>query len=264
MLVLLLGTNNLISPYTSTELFHFVGRRDPSDDESNYQTLLKVLDSSCVSHPPHDPNMGHHQVAFNWDRSIFSEELIIPSITCFCDIPFSALEIHTKKYGQFGVAFPREVLIKNGARPVIYLPLQPSDPNNGWGTIHCEALLLDLEQIWRGFREHIVNPVAANSWSRSMGKKPASAKEAALAIDDVFTQQFLAYIKAFNSELADDDPNNFYLEREWRKFGNLRFQPRDVASVVVSPNYVERLKSERPIYANKVLASECRRPIDQS
>ena len=46
-----------------------------------------------------------------------------------------------------------------------------------------------------------------------------------IAIDDAFVQHFLAYIKPFNSELADNDPNNFYSEREWRKFGNLLFQP---------------------------------------
>jgi hypothetical protein len=39
-----------------------------------------------------------------------------------------------------------------------------------------------------------------------MGVKPTSAKDAAMAINDVFEQQFLAFIKPFNSELADDDP----------------------------------------------------------
>jgi hypothetical protein len=225
------------------------------DHEANYQTILKILDSACVSHPPHNPHFYAHQIAFNWDKSIFSEELIVPSITCFCDIPYETLQIHMRKYGRFGLSFPREFLIKYGARPVIYMPMQPSDPNRGWGTIYCEALLLDLEQIWRGFREHVIDPVAGESRSRSMGVKPTSAKDAAMAVDDVFEQQFLAFIKPFNSELADDDPNNFYLEREWRRFGNLSFQPRDVNHVLVDGEYVERLKKERPIYADKIIAA---------
>ena len=242
-------------PYVSNELFHLVGRSHPTEHESNYQVLLKILDSSCVSHPPHNPNFYAHQIAFNWDKNIFSEELIVPSITCFCDIPFETLGIHMKKYGMFGLSFPREFLIKYGARPAIYMPMQPSDPQRGWGTIYCEALLHDLEQIWRGYREHLIDPIADDSRSRSLGVKPNSPDAAAMAMDDVFTQHFLAYIKPFNSELPDDHPNNFYLEREWRKFGNLRFQPRDVAHVIVAGDYVERLKKERSVYSDKIIAA---------
>lgn len=243
----------MILPYISNELFHLVGRRQPTDDEANYQILLKVLDSSCVSHPPHNQDSYSHRIAFNWDKSIFSEELVVPGVTCFGDIPYANLHIHMKKYGKFGLSFSREFLIKYGARPVIYMPLQPSDPYKGWGTIYCESLLLDLEQIWRGFREHIVIPVDEGSRSRSMGVKPTNPKEAALAMDDMFTQQVLAFIKPFNSELQDDHPDNFYLEREWRRFGNLNFKPKDVAHVIVHPNYIERLKTERTIYSNKIM-----------
>ncbi len=240
-------------PYTSRELFHLVGRSHPADHEANYQTLLKILDSGCVSHPPHDPNSYMHRVACNLEGNIFSEELIVPSVTCFCDIPYDALGIHIQKYGAFGLSFPREFLIRYGARPVIYFPMQPSDPNRGWGTIFCEMLLTDLEQIWRGFREQLVDPIGANSWSRSLGEKPKTQNDAIKAMDDAFTQQFLAFIKPFNSELPDNDPNNFYLEREWRRFANLRFQPSDFSHILSERTYVDRLKSERPMYANKIL-----------
>src|SRR4051812_5389252 len=107
------------SRYISNELFHFVGRSHPTDHETNYQILLKVLDSRCISHPPHNSDWGAHQITINWDKSIFTEELIVPSVTCFCDIPFETLGIHLKKYGMFGVSFDRSLLIKYGARPVI-------------------------------------------------------------------------------------------------------------------------------------------------
>jgi hypothetical protein len=191
-------------------------------------------------------------MSFNWDKDIFSEELIVPQITCFCDIPYESLEIHMKKYGMFGISFARDFLVMNGARPVIYMPLQPSDYRAGWGTIHCESSLRDIEQTYRGFYEHIVS-VAENSGTRTLGVKPKSSDEAAIAMDDVFIQKFLAFIKPFNSELPDDDPNNFYLEREWRKFGNLNFVPQNVSSVVVGKDYVDRLKMEQPIYADKIV-----------
>lgn len=74
-------------------------------------------------------------------------------------------------------------------------------------------------------------------------------------MDDAFTQQFLAFIKPFNSELPDHDPNNFYLEREWRRFGNLRFQPSEVSSILVASNYVHRLRNDRRSYSDKVVAA---------
>jgi hypothetical protein len=241
-----------VNRYISNELFHFVGRSNPTDHKANYQVLLKVLDSRCISHPPHTPGANAHRITINWGENIFSEKLVAADITCFCDIPLETLGIHMKKYGMFGVSFDRALLIKYGARPVIYIPLQPSNPHAGWGTIYCETMLHDTEQIWRGFRECVVDPIAGDSRTRSLGEKPTSNKEAALAIDDVLVGNFLTYVKPFNSELPDDHPNNYYFEREWRKFGNLPFQPNEVLRVLVTSDYAERLKNERPIYSDKI------------
>ena len=236
---------------SNDELFHFVGRSDPTDHEANYGILLAVLDGG-VSHPPHTRDWGAHRVTINWDKNIFSEELIVPTVTCYCDIPFETLEIHMKKYGMFGLSFARSLLIKYGARPVIYIPLQPSDRLAGWGTIYCQTMLHDMEQIWRGFRAHVFDPIDTGSRSRSLGVEPKSKDEAVIAIDDAFVQHFLAYIKPFNSELSEDNPSNFYSEREWRKFGNLLFQPDEVMRVLVAPEYVDRLAKDRSAYAAKI------------
>lgn len=236
------------SRYTSNELYHLVGHGNPTDHEHNYQTLLKILDSCCVSHPPHNLDCSAHRISFNWEESIFNEKLIAPEITCFCDIPFESLHIHLKKYGMFGLSFDRELLIKNGARPVIYVPLQPSNPMRGWGTVFCETMLHDLEQIWRGVWEQF--PELNQPSPRSLGQKPDSQNRAVVAMESAFTQHFLSFIKPFNSELPDNHPDNFYMEREWRKFCNLRFQPQDVRHVVVAPEYADRFKKDRPIYAD--------------
>src|SRR5258708_6962023 len=100
--------------YTSDELFHFVGRAHPNDHEANYETLLKVLRGGHISHPPHDPNWGKTRQEFNWDKGLITEELIVPTVTCYCDIPMECLKLHTSKYGQFGLSFDRELLIRYG------------------------------------------------------------------------------------------------------------------------------------------------------
>lgn len=73
-------------------------------------------------------------------------------------------------------------------------------------------------------------------------------------MESSFTHHFLAFIKPFNSELPDDHPDNYYTEREWRKFCNLRFQPQEVKRVTVAREYTERFIKERPDYSNRVLA----------
>ncbi|HVG28870.1 MAG TPA: abortive infection system antitoxin AbiGi family protein [Pyrinomonadaceae bacterium] len=236
--------------YTSDHLFHLVGRACPTDHEANYQTLLQVLDSECISHPPHTSDWGAHQYTINWDENIFTEKLIIPTVTCFCDIPLEHLQIHTKKYGLFGLSFPRDYLISYGARPVIYIPLQRNDHISIIG----RSFLHDLEQVWRGFREHVVDANFEGTRTRTLGIQPNSSESAIAAVDDLFTQHFLAFIKPFDSELPDDHPDNYYLEREWRKYGNLRFQPHQVRRVLVAKEYVDRFKNDRPAYSNIIEA----------
>jgi len=62
------------------------------------------------------------------------------------------LPIHISKYGYFGVGLPSHFLIDRGARPVIYVPLRSDDWRRPGGT----TALQDIEQIYRGFLEHVV------------------------------------------------------------------------------------------------------------
>src|SRR5215467_5099242 len=115
------------STYTSGELFHFVGFRSPDDHETNYKTLLKVLGDCWVSHPPHERNWGRTQAAIDCSKRLILEELIVPAVTCYADIPLDHLGLHARKYGMFGVSFRRDYLVKYGARPVFYIPFSRSD-----------------------------------------------------------------------------------------------------------------------------------------
>lgn len=223
--------------YTSDEFFHLVGRGNPSDNEANYKTLLDVIDSSCISHPPHNCDAAGHTIKFNWDKSIFTEELVIPNVICFCDIPLEHLDIHIKKYGMFGISFDRDYIVMSGARPVFYIPIHSSHQFSIFGA----NMLKDLEQVWRGFREHVVDPVTMPTRGRSMGRKPDSPVDASLALDAILTKEVLAYIKVFQAELSEDHPDNYYLEREWRKFGNLKSQLQDVKRLLeVIPKLVDK------------------------
>lgn len=236
--------------YTSSEFYHFVGRGSLGDNEVTYELLLKVIDDRCISHAPHEKGWGLTQYTRDLSKGILDEELIKPTITCYCDIPFEHLGIHVSKYGPFALSFKREYVIRYGARPVIYIPLQEGDHWSPYGG----ALLKELEQKYKGFMEHVVLPIDKEKFSsHGVGKKTDDADEASTWLSCVIEKDILAFIKPFNSELSDSHPQNYYMEREWRKYGNLRFEPSNVQKILVPDDYLERLRDERSEYSDKAI-----------
>jgi|SRR5215212_2893768 len=61
-----------------------------------------------------------------------------------------------------------------------------------------------------------------------------------------------SFLKPFDDTTADEDPENFYMEREWRVFGDVRFEPNDVYRIILPPSYAERLRKDLPQYSGQV------------
>lgn len=227
------------TPYTSNNLFHLVGFKHPGDHIDNYETLTKILNDNCVSYSCKVKGWGVTSYVINWNKSLLDEGLIVPSMTCYADIPFSSLDIHVRKYGKFGVSFKREYLIKFGARPVMYVPLSDNDCGSPFG----EKLLLDIETVYKGFHEHV-----------AVKNEPFQNEIQAIdQINKIVAKDFLAFIKPFNSHLDSTHPDNFYMEREWRKLGNLVFNPDDVVNIIVAKGFASRLAKAFPHYKSKII-----------
>jgi hypothetical protein len=237
------------STYTSHELYHFVGRRAPSDHQENYRILHDVLQNRCISHPPHQPDWGEVRVTIRWTGRVLDQDLVVPTVVCFCDIPRDHLAIHIGKYGHFGVSLERDVLIRYGARPVTYWPIHSEDWRGPFG----EPLLRDIEQIFKSFQAQVLDKIdLPEEQSRTMGSALPDSPSACSAVDSLLQKDVLAFIKPFDAELADDHPANYYLEREWRKYGNMMFEPAWVQSVLVAEGYVARIEREFPEYRGKI------------
>ena len=131
--------------YVSDELYHFVGRSDPGNHEANYRILVKILLQGCVSHWPHTPDWGRVQLRINWEGDLLKGDLIVPTVTCFGDIPAEHLHLHIEKYGHFGLSFDRKFLVQYGTRPVTYVPYFGDD----WRGIYGRDLLKLLKQASR-------------------------------------------------------------------------------------------------------------------
>jgi hypothetical protein len=235
--------------YTSDELFHFVGHSQPYNDEQNYQVLVDVLRGGCISHWPHDGSWGQVQYTATWADNLEEEKLVVPNITCYADIPFQSLGTHVGKYGKFGLSLPTSLLTKYGARPVAYIPMRSDD----WESINGKTLLRDIEAKVKGFHKQVVKTLdPEDTNTRPLGSEPQTAEDAIQQIHSLLLKDFLAYIKPFNSELPKSHPDNYYMEREWRKYGNMKFTGKQVSRVVVATGYKDRIESELPEYAGKV------------
>lgn len=216
--------------------------------------LKKILSDGCIAHkgPAAAANAGWGitSLTVDWSQTLVStsQELIDPTVICLADIPLEHLEVHVSKYGAFGLALSKALLLKYGARPVTYMPFSITDKGSPFG----KELLRDIEQVYRGFHEHVVQPGGRRRPSRMhvIGNKPASAEDAIAGLDSIFAKEFLAFVKPFDSALPPQHPECYYAEREWRKYGNQRFQPSDVARLVVREGYGPRLRRDVPPFAN--------------
>lgn len=239
--------------YTSKLLHHFVGRANPSDDASNFKKLLLVLNARAISFGPDYPSTFQFRYTFNWNTDeILRGELVVPQVTCYADIPTECLGIHVGKYGRFGLSFKRKFIVKNGGRPVFYIPLQSSDRMSGFGSIFTELMVSDWLAKWQAFHEHVVTPRQQALFKTTMGKKPESENDAILAMDSIMRQEFFGFLKVFDSDLSTDDPNNFYMEREWRIANPLPFAITDVVGVFLPEAFIDEFRAAAPDFQGTI------------
>ena len=226
--------------YISNELIHFVGR-GCKDCEAQYQLLLKIMKSGCLSNSEENANKptGVAEIEVNGAAKISQNEMYIPQMVCFCDIPFEHLEIHVTKYSRFGLAFKKDFIVKNGGTPVYYLPLQAkvsSSINKG------EYFDQKLDKF-----QYYISDV--------INTKCPEVRDIMKEIKNFLDFHVFSYVKFFDHNLNDTHPDNYYFEREWRVLGNLMFSLNNVTTVFVPSSYEFRLRQDFPKYKGNVKTS---------
>lgn len=230
--------------YTSTEVYHFIGRTAPSE-EARLESLLQILKTRQLEIGKGIPTLLG--LATNLDDLFFGEIAPIKAI-CFCDIPFYALGMHMQKYGPFGIAFLKQFLIGHGLRPVFYVP--KNTKLFGQGTAE---LIVWLKELYEGLFSlnyningfYKVSPggikVGINDkWQNFL----ADLAKKVYKFDDFILQ----YIKIFDDSLPDDHPDNYYMEREWRITDNIKFELTDVTRIIFPQKFKDTLLQEVPFF----------------
>lgn len=241
--------------YVSNELTHFVGR-DLLDDEVRYALLLHILNEGELR----DPRItmpGAAIVTANPDPA--SPDPADMSKICFCDIPNDDLSIHVEKYSRFGLSFKKGFLIERGANPVFYVVENAVDrvtariglPQAMWETIKEQGLL-------RGNRfKQMLYDYQQQAQRICMPDQDGPLNMDALKLHLFIQFHILGHIKFFREGLSENDPCNYYMEREWRVVGcNMTFALNDVWRVILPENYSGRFRNDLPRYAGQVTFAE--------
>ena len=160
------------------------------------------------------------------------------------------LAIHMAKYSSFGMSFRKGFLAAHGANPVYYI----AQDSQVFG---CA---IDINVMPPVITETSTSRVAEFDKQTAVWHSvimPILFKNLpSQEIHDFImfvTRQFLGHLKFFDHTLADDNPDNYYMEREWRVIGHVDFRLADVCSVILPQEYAKRFRQGLPDYEGELL-----------
>ena len=273
-----------MSSYTSNLLCHFVGRSKANDDE-RFELLLTIIKGGKLIANLSNPDQPESAFQGGYQCEHVGEVFGRCDCVCFCDIPDTALGIHTNKYSKFGMGFEKTFIAEPGAHPVMYVPKNYSIAERGDGSdigksctprapeqyfpylLQLSTSLLPLMEL--GYVE--VNLPQQENKLKAMG-----LGDFLNLFNDAVRKMFfagkyhpllfslmqgisnqMAYVKLYDATLPDDHPDNYYMEREWRSLGNINFTTDDIKTLYF-PNkeYISKFIKDFPNYKGDIFLFE--------
>jgi hypothetical protein len=238
--------------YISKELTHFIGRKLANDIE-RYEVLKNILKKGLLTHDPNSApkiqGMDSFGLHVNGSADFSKNEMYSPTIVCFCDIPINDLSIHIRKYSCFGLAFSKEFIANKGGIPVFYIPrgavsrifdyqdmskcfnMKIKDYHNLFNYLDI-AVAEELPPIIQTFFNQNPNIIRDLRW--------------------FFDYSIFSFIKLFDHNLNDENPDNYYFEREWRVIGDVNFRIDNLKRVLIPESFSKQFREDYPDYYGQV------------
>lgn len=242
--------------YISNTLFHFVGRSAETDEE-RYKILSTILSSQVLLFDPHKNRPNAVPMFRMEDFRKLGEISSIPAV-CFCDIPISNLSLHMSKYSKFGIGLKKQDLCRKGVRPVWYIPKDAPSTIVSSEMIETRfpAELLKILKSTSTIIDKLTEGTDIADQPNVLSKDEEIQKclQALHSGHFFLLAEILWYFKFYDSSLPEEDINNFYYEREWRKVNsNLSFTQEKLDCVIVpSKSFRQELIYEFPQYKDIV------------
>lgn len=218
--------------YVSTELSHFVGRTSETD-EDRFQLFLQIARSGLLTARPGTKGQTSW---LNTGGSFREETLYGIDCVCFCDIPLQDLHVHFQKYSRFGFSFRKGFLVPQGANPVYYVgvdtPLRTMLGRSSRSD-QFQTAVLELTRIEDELEERSRADVDLRSLHNTM-----------VTVNGFLRAHVFGFAKPFEERRRLTDPENYYMEREWRVHGEVRFELTDVRRIFIPEAFAERLRDE--------------------
>jgi len=233
----------LIQRYVSSDLTHFVGRRRKNQTE-RYKLLKRILNTGLLKASPKPKGTGPLVRVFQKDPELrLSSNLAcgLPAV-CFCDIPLCDLPVHMIKYKEFGLAFSKDFLADFGALPILYVPMcgRPSSlPYEGYARGRVASQTVCFDEFWRVFNRV---DLALSQLRNQKGLEPLTKDLQRMITFLEF--HLVSNLKFFDHRLSDIDPDNFYMEREWRVCQDIPFTLDDVVRVILPERFSTQFRRD--------------------
>ena len=251
-----------VQRYVSDELTHFVGK-NLSNENDQYKLLVNILKSGWLTHPPHEhteKNSGG--LTLSPYLKLSENSMYSPQVICFCDIPIEDLGLHIKKYSRVGLGFSKSFLIEKGVNPVFYISKDSkvkfwpnADEPNNFSKIRRSELFDNMidnyQDLVKGLMIYFKDLFYQSSeviGSKELQDKIGEFQDRVLELEKFLDFHIFSYLKFFDSSKSEDDPDNYYMEREWRMIGNLQFKITDVRRVFLPEDYSEMFRKDVPTY----------------
>jgi hypothetical protein len=256
-----------IQRYVSNELTHFVGRALGSEGKQ-FDLLLTILRSGELRAPRNPDGSTKPPVETTLGVGWFSERKVHQvAAVCFCDIPVQDLSIHMKKYSRFGLAFRKPFLLSKGATPVFYIAndsIVDYRPQVDWAARDLSAgqysrafFLNSFISAFYAKRMELFFLLVKQYQESTPAEEKLNPKTTNLLTDiEVLMRgvdrEFLSYCVPFCASSIADDEKNFYMEREWRALGDVRFGIDDVQRVILPADWAKGFRAAFPDYAGQL------------
>ena len=265
----------MLQRYISKELTHFIGRGLRSEEnfeQKQYLLLKKILEEGLLK-GVRTPEKGLAMTSFIDPEEHFATGNMIQTWgVCFCDIPSGDLGIHIRKYSRFGLSFLKSFLVSKGANPVFYIAQNGVIFQPGGNVTRSVLFKERINEFSDNIERQLITskpkePAAARYMEEFLQENPnleLQAHDGSMStelieflerirpIANFFSLDLLSFLKFFDTRKEDSDKENYYMEREWRIFGNLKFELDDVYRVIMPKEFAKRFRKDMPNYTGQL------------